>query len=47
MKLINFFLVKKLTMSKIKIFFPKLFWKTAFYGLDTEPDLKPEPEPEP
>jgi hypothetical protein len=38
MKLINFFLVIKLTMKKEKIFL-----KTALYGLDTE--LKPGPEP--
>jgi hypothetical protein len=50
MKLINFFLVKKLTMSHN--FFCKLFVENfAFYDLDTEqelePELEPEPEPEP
>ncbi len=42
MKLIKFFLVKKLTMYKGKIF--QHFFKTAFYGLDTEPEPEPEPE---
>jgi len=43
LKIINFFLVKQLTMQKgkknSKIFLEKL----AFYGLDIE--LEPEPEP--
>jgi hypothetical protein len=38
MKLINFFLVKKLPMYKGKIFFTNLFYKFVFYGLDMEPE---------
>jgi hypothetical protein len=35
MKLKKFFLVKKLTMYKGKIFFQIFFKKLAFFGLDT------------
>jgi hypothetical protein len=41
MKLINFFLVKSLQFKTVKIF-PNKFLETAFYGLDTEPELEPE-----
>ncbi len=44
MKLINFFLVKKLTMQKGKIF--PIFFE-AFYDLETKPEPEPELEPEP
>jgi hypothetical protein len=40
-KLVNFFLVKTLTMKKGKIFPNMFFGKLAFYGLDMEQ----EPEP--
>jgi hypothetical protein len=42
MKLVSFFLVKKLTIKAR--FFPKFSWKTSFYGLDTEPELDSEPD---
>jgi hypothetical protein len=38
MKLVHFFLVKKLTMLRDKIFLENC----AFYGLDTEPEPEPE-----
>ncbi len=45
MKIINFFLVKHLTMQKGKKNSKIFLEKFAFYGLDIE--LEPEPEPEP
>ncbi len=34
-------------MSKFKIFSKFFLLKTAFYGLDTEPEQEPEPQSEP
>jgi hypothetical protein len=33
-----------LTLNLGKILLPTLFLKTAFYGIDTEPEQEPEPE---
>jgi hypothetical protein len=44
LKFINFFLVKQLTMQKGKKNSKIFLEKFAFYGLDMELELEPEPE---